>query len=252
MNTLIAYDSNNQPLQALYQWDINQVITFKNVKLALGASSLPVFHLSNCKCSDAFVVYPISEYTVDGNNETDLDILIPYELLQSARPIDIYLYERNDVNFDGYRTTAHTKLNIIPRSKPDTYESDIIYRTYTFTAPGYESAALSLPEQGGGEYLYLHRISSQMQEYKRMIPAATKGESTLYIRTDGDSTMYPLEYSDGYGFIYNFIPATDSYRKKDPSEPAFHVNLPDQSDEYLIFWTTYKNQKKYIIYEKEV
>ena len=122
MNKLIPYDSNDTPIECLYQWDISQGITFKDTTLIYGSNSVPWIHFSNKLCSTAYVVSP-TVGTLDASNKTNLTAIVPAELLEKADAISVYLYEKNNVSGGGYRTTAKTKIPVVPRSKPADYDS---------------------------------------------------------------------------------------------------------------------------------
>ena len=122
MNELIPYDSNDTPIECLYQWDISQGITFKNTTLIYGANSVPWIHFSGKLCQTAYVVSP-TVGALDASNRANLTAIVPAPLLENADTISVYLYEKNNVTGGGYRTTAKTKIPVVPRSKPENYES---------------------------------------------------------------------------------------------------------------------------------
>ena len=111
MSNIICYDSDNNVLKTLYQWDNNQTMTVRGVDMP----PVPVFHFCNRLSNLALVVSP----TVSG---TDLIVKIPNILLQQAEPIIAYLYQ--DTDDDGYRTMHAIHIPVIPRPKPDDYEYD--------------------------------------------------------------------------------------------------------------------------------
>ena len=122
MNTLIPYDINDNPIDCLYQWDVSQEIIFKNVTLMYGSDSVPWIHFSSTTCGTAYVVSPTVESS--GQNSTkNITALVPAALLEGTAPISVYLYEKNNVTGGGYRTTAKTKIVVVPRAKPANYDT---------------------------------------------------------------------------------------------------------------------------------
>lgn len=111
MSNITCYDSDNNLLKTLYQWDNNQTMKVSGVDMP----PVPVFHFCNRLSNLALVVSP----TVSGS---DLIVKIPNILLQQAEPIIAYLYQ--DTEDDGYRTMHTIHIPVIPRPKPDDYEYD--------------------------------------------------------------------------------------------------------------------------------
>lgn len=109
MSNITCYDSDNNLLKTLYQWDNGQVLTVKGVDMP----PAPVFHFCNRRSKTALVVSP----EVSGS---DLKVKVPNVLLREAEPITAYLYR--DTSNDGYRTMWVIKIPVVPRPRPDDYE----------------------------------------------------------------------------------------------------------------------------------
>lgn len=109
MSNITCFDSDNNLLKTLYQWDNNQVMTVRGIDMP----PIPVFHFCNRRSHIALVVSP----EVSGS---DLTVKIPNILLQQAEPIIAYVYQ--DTDNDGYRTMRAIHIPVIPRPKPDDYE----------------------------------------------------------------------------------------------------------------------------------
>ena len=124
MNKLTPYFTSNitEAVDSLYQWDSDQSITFKTTTLVYGSNTQPKIHFSSRNCETAYVVTPAS-YTLSASNTADLVVTVPAALLEGTRPINVYLYEKNNVTNGGSRTTAKTKINIIPRARPENYDT---------------------------------------------------------------------------------------------------------------------------------
>ena len=115
--SITCYDSNNQELKTLYQWDNNQKITIKGFE----STTKPAFHFCNRSSQVALVVggLPESAYTKSNGKYITGTVTIPNELLQKSEPITIYLYHA--IGTDGTRTLSAISIPVMPRPKPDDY-----------------------------------------------------------------------------------------------------------------------------------
>lgn len=110
MSNIICYNSNNEELTSLYQWDSNQTIRISGVSYI----DTPMLHFCNKQSKTALVVTPDIS---DGN----LIAAIPNVLLQVPDTILVYLFADGDDN--GSRTvTCVTRIPVIPRPRPSDYE----------------------------------------------------------------------------------------------------------------------------------
>lgn len=109
MENIICYDSLGNRITRLYQWDVNQYLTIKNVP----TSPLPVFQFSNPKCGVAISVTP----SVHGS---ELIVAVPNELLKKAEPIFAFIYRKQSTG--AGRTLGAIHIPVSPRVKPDTSE----------------------------------------------------------------------------------------------------------------------------------
>jgi len=109
MSNITCYDSDNNVLETLYQWDDNQTIRISGLDIP----SHPVFHFCNRLSKYALIVNP----TISGS---DLVVKIPNSLLQQAETIFAYLYQ--DTQDGGHRTSHAIKIPVKSRLKPSTDE----------------------------------------------------------------------------------------------------------------------------------
>lgn len=184
MSNIICYDSDNNVLKTLYQWDNNQTMTVRGVDMP----PTPVFHFCNRLSNLALVVSP----TVSG---TDLIVKIPNILLQQAEPIIAYLYQNTDDN--SYRTMHAIHIPVIPRPKPDDYEYD-----------------------DNIDYISIVILNSRLAELERYINTeAVDGlyyeDNMLYLTSNGEIVSDPVEIVGGGGGgagvrfeVVNALPAT--------------------------------------------
>ena len=107
--SITCYDSDNNLLKTLYQWDNNQTMKVSGITMP----PMPSFHFCNRLSNIALVVTP----EVSGS---DLIVSIPNILLQQAEPIIAYVYQGTEG--DGNRTMHTIHIPVIPRPKPDDYE----------------------------------------------------------------------------------------------------------------------------------
>ena len=94
---------NGRPV--FYQWDLEQKITSQKFKIG------DQIHFTNDEQSTALVLIAY-EY----NGQTVVDV--PNILLQSAMPITVYRYIKND---DYSHTIEQQVFNVVARTKPDNY-----------------------------------------------------------------------------------------------------------------------------------
>ena len=106
MSNITCYDSDNNVLETLYQWDNNQTMKVTGITMP----PIPVFHFCNRLSNLALVVTP----EVSGSS---LLVNIPNILLQQAEPIIAYIYQ--DTDDDGYRTMHAIHIPVLPRPKPE-------------------------------------------------------------------------------------------------------------------------------------
>ena len=103
-----CYNTDNQELTHLTQWDVNQKIIIKYITLG----STPEVHFSNANSKHALV----TEATYSANT---LTVEVPNILLQEGLTISLYVYELGTGN--SAKTTHIIKIPVIPRAKPDSY-----------------------------------------------------------------------------------------------------------------------------------
>lgn len=110
--SIICYDSEQNLLERLYQWDVNQTISVTGIS----TSQAPAFHFCNQRSEVALVVAPTM---VNGM----LTAEIPNILLREPETLFVYIYYNTGA--DGYRTFYRIRIPVVPRQRPQNYdESD--------------------------------------------------------------------------------------------------------------------------------
>lgn len=167
MVRLSCFDSNDNPIESLYQWDARRIIKVFGATINVGmkyelhfanrrsdvALALDVFAQSgrDVLCdSDGYIMVDSDGNVITVRSEeprTDIGLIakIPLKLLEMPDTINIYVVELDDVS--GERATiGELKMPMIPRNIPTDYVS-IYTNNYGIVADG-----LQFGEDG---YIYL-------------------------------------------------------------------------------------------------
>ena len=144
MVRLSCYDSKDNPIETLYQWDVDRIIRIEGIEIELGLSY--ELHFANTKI-DYAIAKPVTAFSnfdilkdsddyvlkdVNGNILTvtsdepreDVSLIaeIPLMLLEKPDVILIYVVQVDDSN--GERVTlGEARLPVIPRKLPNNYVS---------------------------------------------------------------------------------------------------------------------------------
>lgn len=117
MYDLICYNTDDNIIDKLWQWDSDRILIVKDIETTENI----VFHFGNRKNKTTLKVTP----TINQNN--DLEVKIPNCLLRQPYPIQVYLYEGTAEEDESEGQTIYmTQLPVRERPEPDSIEYEDI------------------------------------------------------------------------------------------------------------------------------
>jgi hypothetical protein len=121
MYDLDLYDESSNVLDHFTQWDVGRQITIKN-SLFSSLTEAPLIHFANSQIKEALVAQ--SSFNDDG----DVVVNIPNEILETALLITIYVYVLHDT---VGKTVLQTVIPVVAKTKPSDYKYVENFTYYT-------------------------------------------------------------------------------------------------------------------------
>lgn len=111
MYKVTCYDKDNNTINSLTQWDLGQVIYFKD--LTIESPLIAHFHNKMLNKNEAVSVI------VTVSKDNIISVEVPNFLLQQAYPINVYLYQESS---ESGKTVYTTTIPVKAKAKPSTYK----------------------------------------------------------------------------------------------------------------------------------
>lgn len=224
-----CYDNKDDTINHLTQWDLGQIVYFKNLDLDVA----PIVHIHNKMLNKNETVTVIPTL----NEDKVLSVEIPNLLLQKAYPITIYLYQES---IESGKTIYTTIIPVKSKAKPNDYRyvENITSMSLSIFKSDIEKIIQDfkseLDEYGG---LSDEQISESLSNYleKHPIGVGEDGKSAYQIALDNgfegteEEWIESLHGDDGY----TPLRGTDYWTESDKQEIIDETKISIPLNEYV-------------------